>query len=415
MKIAYTIQNVGGIDLSQDIGDAVPVKQSIFGLQQQGHNVDCLLLSDQTVHCIPDLNDLSSSTFIRTGLSSTPVFGLFERTIRKIQQLTRFPYFAFFDSFRFFEACQAAPADYDLYHEHNGLLSIGTALACKRSGKPYILTFSADPFLEYELLGKPLRGIRNVVARYEMRFTFQQARFILCVSEAAKAHLISVWQVAPERIVVMQNGVDVSLFAPSTKRDAVRRSLGFSEQFVIGFTGSFQHWHGLDKLVDSFARLRTNIPQAHLLLVGDGPARPDLEAKIDRLGLQECSTITGYVAQTQVPDMLAVMDVVTAPYPQLPQELWFSPLKLFEYMAAGKAIVASKAGQISTVIDHRHTGLLVEPGNIDELASSILYLYQNPDQRLKMGSNARKQAVAHHSWEQYVQRLEEVYHHALAH
>ena len=101
------------------------------------------------------------------------------------------------------------------------------------------------------------------------------------------------------------------------------------------------------------------------------------------------------------------------PYPELPNELWFSPLKLYEYMAAGKAIVASSSGQIAEVIHDGENGRLVTPGKIDELAKVIVRLLNNPDERKWIGKNAHKQAVEKHSWDRYIKRLEEIYHSVL--
>jgi glycosyltransferase involved in cell wall biosynthesis len=89
--------------------------------------------------------------------------------------------------------------------------------------------------------------------------------------------------------------------------------------------------------------------------------------------------------------------------------LWFSPLKLYEYMAAGKAIVASRAGQIAEVIQDGHNGLLVESGDVAALAQALLKLLKDPVKRERLGQNAREQAIRHHSWERYIKRLEDIY------
>jgi glycosyltransferase involved in cell wall biosynthesis len=175
------------------------------------------------------------------------------------------------------------------------------------------------------------------------------------------------------------------------------------------FVGSFQQWHGLDRLVEGFAQILRKLPEAKLLLVGDGPARPAVERKIAKLGITDAVIITGIVPHTGIPEMLASADVVTAPYPHLPQELWFSPLKLYEYMAAGKAIVASRAGQIAEVIQNGHTGTLCEPGDVNEFAQTTIELLEDPAERRRLGQNAQQQAIEHHSWEQYARRLEEIY------
>jgi glycosyltransferase involved in cell wall biosynthesis len=97
------------------------------------------------------------------------------------------------------------------------------------------------------------------------------------------------------------------------------------------------------------------------------------------------------------------------PYPELPGELWFSPLKLFEYMAAGKAIVASRAGQIAEILEDGQSGLLVAPGDVAAMGQAIVRLIADPALRQRLGDHARQQAVANHSWEQYIERLVQIY------
>lgn len=410
LRIAYTIQNVGGINLNSDIGDAVPVKYSLRGLQKAGHKVACIRFLNQAVVQMDDMFQFARFSELPTGVAGNPLFRWVERGIRKLQQLTRIPYFAFFDSFRFYNVCRAVLPHYDVCHEHNGLLSIGTALAAKRVGKPYILTFSADPLLEYALLGRPLRGLQRWVAEKEMRYTFREARKILCVSDAAKAHLASRWNILPEKIVVMPNGVDTTLFYPDEKVAAVTRTdLGLDDAPVVGFVGGFQEWHGIDGLVEAFAAVRGRVPGAKLLLVGDGPARPMVDAAVARFGVAADTTITGFVPQSRVPELLAAVDVAVVPYPKLPQELWFSPLKLYEYMAAAKAIVASADGQISQVIQSEITGILFEPGDISAMTTGIIRVLSDAELRESLGQAARAQAITHHSWDEYIRRLEKVY------
>jgi glycosyltransferase involved in cell wall biosynthesis len=177
--------------------------------------------------------------------------------------------------------------------------------------------------------------------------------------------------------------------------------------------GGFQRWHGLDKLLEALALVSKILPEVRLLLVGDGPARPFVEENIYRLNLEKHVTITGFLPHARIPQLLAIADVVTVPYPKLPQEMWFSPLKLYEYMAAGKAIVASSAGQINNVIRHDENGLLVTPGDVADLAQACLHLLQNEADRQRLGANARREAESVHAWARQIERLEQVYEAAL--
>lgn len=413
LKVAYTIQNVG-LDLSQRVGDTVPVWYTLDGLQKLGHDVTVFELNGRTIARIDDIHRLGKRIPVPLALTGKRPFLLFESGIRRAQQMLNLPYFALLDSARFYEACLNSLPGYDLVHEHNGLFSPATAMACHKLNKPYVLTFSADPILERDVINDPLTGLHRRVAARQARLTYQQADQILCVSNAAKHHLVSNWRVEPDKINVMPNGVEIDLFTQPFDATAVRAEWGLGHGPVIGFVGSFQKWHGLDKLVDSFALLLQDEPTARLLLVGDGPYRAELDQKLAAAGVQAQTVITGFLPQTDVPKLMAAMDIGTLPYPRLPQDLWFSPLKLYEYMAAGKAIVASRSGQIAEVIEDRETGILVEPGSVSDLHAALLRLVEDRLERERLGQNGRFQAVRHHSWSGYVAKVESIYEKALS-
>jgi glycosyltransferase involved in cell wall biosynthesis len=409
MRLAYVIQNVGNIDFSKDMGDTVPVKNTVLGLQAAGYKVDCFKLNHQSVICMEDVSYPEQYSELPLGLSGYQSFRFFEGGIRRLQGLLGLPYFAFFDSYRYYEGCIRFLPEYDICHEHNGLFSIGASFACARLGIPYILTFSADPLLELTLIGKPLKGIHEYIARKEAMYSYQLAERIICVSEQAKNHLIESWRVMPEKIRVMPNGVDVELFGELHDSRMIRSKYDLKDDFVIGFVGGFQYWHGVEQLLESYNIVKSKIPNATLLLVGDGPVRADIETMAKDLDLDNSVKITGLVSQQRVPELMSAMDVAVLPYPQLPQDLWFSPLKLYEYMAAGKAIVASNSGQIGEVLEDGYNGILVNPGDEEDLANAIIHLSQEPQKRVFLGQNARRNAIENHSWDNYIRRLEQIY------
>lgn len=415
MRILYAIQNVGGIDFNNDLGDTVPIKYTLRGLTQNNQRVKCIQLDGSNVRQYSEITDFSHSSFARLGASGKRGFRFIEGAIRRLQRSLGIPYYACFDSFRFYEATLQLLPDVDLCHEHNGLFCMGAAVACARTQKPYVLTFSADPILERKLVERPLRGIHAQVANREARYAFRIARKIICVSEQAKQQLIRNWRVDSEKIVVMPNGVDVHLFGRSYDPQPIRARFGFTNHPIIGFVGGFQPWHGTDLLVEAFSSLVSQHPNLRLLFVGDGPARPMIEKKVNQLGLSAKVVFTGLVPQSQVPKMLSIVDVAVIPYPKLPNDLWFSPLKLYEYMAAGKAIVASQSGQIAEVLQNGYNGILVEPGNLIALSEAINKLVIDSQLRIQLGENAQHQAVERHSWEKYIHRLEAIYTSVLAH
>jgi glycosyltransferase involved in cell wall biosynthesis len=180
--------------------------------------------------------------------------------------------------------------------------------------------------------------------------------------------------------------------------------------------GGFFPWHDLDLLIESFSQVLRQRPEAKLVLVGAGQTRTAIEQKILSNGLQHAIILTGAVAHDRVPEMVSIADVAVVPSAPVSASGGGTgtPLKLFEYMAAGKAIVATALNQSAEAIQDGHTGRLVEPSNAAAFAEAMLALLNDPAERVRLGQNARRWAVEHASWDQYTRRLEDIYQNVLA-
>ena len=205
------------------------------------------------------------------------------------------------------------------------------------------------------------------------------------------------------QVRILPNAVDTNLFTTRSSAADLRRRLRLEGQFIIGFVGGFKPWHGVDFLLQVFARLRQEDASYHLLLVGDGPGRGALEEQVRGRRLTEAVTLIGSVPHEQVPSYLAVMDVATAPYPPL-ENFYFSPLKLYEYMAAGRAIVAAHIGQVAQAIDDGRTGLLYPPGDSQEMERCIRRLRHDEKLRIQLGLSASA-SCALNTWRQTAARV----------
>ncbi len=408
LNILYAMQNTG-VNLLADAGAPILVKRTVDGLRQAGHRVRIVALAGKSAHIFAEPDDYRTHTAADAGISGAAWFVWGERVLRRVQRLFRVPYVAFFDSFRFYQVMRRQLDAVDVCHEYQGLFSVGAALACRKKGVPLVLTVDADLILERAVVGYPLRGWHAALARAELRWLYRQARAIICVSDAAKRHLVTAWHVPAEKITVIPNGVDTDLFGAPYDAAAIRAEFGLGDAPVVGFVGGFQRWHGIDGLAEAFARVKEAVPGAKLLLVGDGPAREMVDAALARFGVADDTIITGFLPQSRVPHLLSAVDVAVIPYPKLPQELWFSPLKLYEYMAAGKAIVASEDGQIAQVIESEKTGILFAPGDIGAMATGIIRVLKNDALREALGQAAQAQARHRHSWRQYIENMEKLY------
>jgi glycosyltransferase involved in cell wall biosynthesis len=217
--------------------------------------------------------------------------------------------------------------------------------------------------------------------------------------------------ISGERIILNPNGVDADRFGRGGGAIIRRRHGIGDDRLLVGFVGSFGPWHGAPVLARAFIKLAEHVPFAHLLLVGDGVELEPTRGILRDAGIDNRATVTGQVAHAEVAAYLDASDILVAPHVPLPGgvEFFGSPTKIFEYMAAGKAIVASRLGQIGDVFEHRETAWLVEPGEADALFMALRTLVDAPGLRSELGMKARRQAVQRHSWRLNARRVIDAY------
>lgn len=282
-------------------------------------------------------------------------------------------------------------------YERYSLFGIAGLNFARRSGLPFVLEVNAPLVRE----AAEHRGLaHHELASDIERFLFTGADAVAVVSAELKRH---VQQIAPHaNVEVVPNGVNPRRFegVTTTPSPWVQRE---SRDFVVGFVGTVRPWHGVDVLLTALPHLIAADPSFRVCIVGDGgDARDEFIARCEEDGVLSRIGFTGAVPADEIPQVLASMDVLVAPYPYM-ESFYFSPLKLFEYMAAGKPIVASAIGQINDIIVNGHTGLLVEPGDETALAQALLQLRGDANLCRRLGAAAHADALANHTWESRVQ------------
>ncbi|WP_239489627.1 glycosyltransferase family 4 protein [Luteitalea sp. TBR-22] len=292
----------------------------------------------------------------------------------------------------------AACGPFDAVYERHALWSCGAMEFARAVGIPGLLEVNA-PLLREQLQHRSLR-LHDVAARM-MRRAFHAADVVLPVSDVLGDWLVGEG-VARERVHVQPNAVDPTRFA-GRPAPALPEAPGL---VTIGFLGTLKPWHGLDVLVDAFAVARRRGALCRLLIVGDGPGRPALEARLAGLGLAHLVTWAGAVSPADVPAWLASMDIGVVPYASR-DECYFSPLKAFEYMAAGRAVVGSSVGQLPLLL-RDGAGIVVPPGDAEALAVALETLCSAPVARARMGELARARVLAEHTWAGTVARVREL-------
>jgi len=281
---------------------------------------------------------------------------------------------------------------YDAVYERHSLWSSAGMEFARAKGARGILEVNA-PLVEEQATHREL--IHRELAEAAVERACGAASLLIAVSNGVADRLRRMGG-ARERVHVVPNGVDPARFTP---RPARRR-----ETYTIGFVGSLRPWHGLPILVEAFARLQRRRPESRLLVVGDGPERGSLTEALAERGLSSSVCFSGAVAPAEIPGWLARMDVGVAPYEKA-EGFYFSPLKIFEYMAAGLPVVASRIGQIPEIVDDERSGLLCAPGDPEELAAALDRLGADSDLRDRLARSAREAVLQKHTWEAVVETI----------
>ena len=201
------------------------------------------------------------------------------------------------------------------------------------------------------------------LARWSEEAAWRAADFVLPVTSVLAGYVERAG-VLKQKIVVTSNGVDLKVFRSEAGTVKPSLPIGFLQGPILGFVGYIRDWHGLPLMVELLAKDEA-LATARLLVVGDGPGRVALERRAKELGLSDRVHVTGIVARDQLVPYICAFDIALQPE----VTAYASPLKLFEYMALGRAIIAPDAQNIREILSNDSNSLLFEPDDKTALAA----------------------------------------------
>jgi glycosyltransferase involved in cell wall biosynthesis len=291
-----------------------------------------------------------------------------------------------------------AEKPFDFIYERYSLWSAAGVRAARKLGIPLLLEVNAPLVLEQ-------KKYRQLVLAQEAeqieREVFAGADLVFAVSAEVRDYALSKGANL-ETTLAQANGVDLAKFNPN----GLIADIALDKKVpVIGFSGSLKPWHGLEDLVEAFRHLKYRKIPCQLLIIGSGPMQSWIDGYAKGANLAHLIHFTGWMPHHRIPEFIRCIDIAVAPYPNI-ADFYFSPLKLFEYMACGRAVVASRIGQIAEVVEHGKNGILYEPGNPAALAACLEALLIDERSR-QLLATAAVNAMAGRSWADCATRVVE--------
>ena len=300
--------------------------------------------------------------------------------------------------------------DFDILYTRTPANVSGFAgyLAKKRFGKPLVFEINGISYQEKALGNRSSKNLLKFylakARMYKEIFMWKLGDRIIAVTPGIKEVLLK-HGVSEKKIYVIENGANTDLFRPMNKENS-RRDLGLDEDSkYVCFVGSFAPWQGVELLIKAIPLIIEKDVHARFLIVGDGVMKKEWMGLAEYLGVLGKCIFTGSVPYEMVPTYINASDICVVP--KKPMLSGYSPLKLYEYMACGKPIIATRTKGFE-LLEETNSGILINPENPVEFAKSTLMLLENPELMINMGNSGRKYVVANHSWESIAKKVESV-------
>ena len=351
----------------------------VNGFREEGHTVEILVLGKK-----PQTTDSSKQTNSFKSIFKKVLPKILWRTLKEIQQIR-------FDKHAAQELRVAIKNfDPDIVYERSAWMSNGSVQELKPFNVKHVVEINA-PFEEEVKEFEKSSSFISFIGKMKLRNLLQSANLVAPITSSLQEHLVKNYDVNPASCIVVPNAIDKTEIQITDSRvEEIRNIFELTHKTVIGFVGSIFPYHGVDRLIQAVSNLKNS--QVALLIVGDGYLIPELKEQARILGLSSRIHFTGSVPKEDIYNYILAMDVVT-----LPNTEWYcSPVKLFEYGALGKVIIAVNEAGVSDVMT-AGDGVLFE--NNEQNFQEALNLTVSNLNPLKEKANAFQQRIfSNHTW-----------------
>jgi glycosyltransferase involved in cell wall biosynthesis len=293
-----------------------------------------------------------------------------------------------------------------IIYERRTSPKIGFVLS-KSLGIPLTVEINAVVEEEIRVLGKEKaesRPQKNIKKRIRKKF-FLHAKKIVTVTESIKSEMQRNYGISGDKVVVIPNGANTDIFRPMDKQ-ACRQELGLETHGpYICFVGALTPWQGVDFMIEALPLVIKDMPDAKFLVVGDGTQKKLLEKKAKELGVEKKVIFKGWVEYEDVPKYINASEICVAPLTTGREKSGSSAIKIYEYLACGKPVIASHVADLDFLGKHE-CGILVQKDDASALAEAVLMLARDMDRATEMGEKGRKIVVENYSWVNTAKRID---------
>jgi glycosyltransferase involved in cell wall biosynthesis len=240
----------------------------------------------------------------------------------------------------------------------------------------------------------PIKAIRSLAG-----FLYRSSQNIVVVTPAFKEDLVSKWNTPPEKISIVENGVETDLFTPDGGGAADKRSIGLEGRFVVSYIGTLGLAHGLNTVLQAAAHLQRVLPEITFLFVGEGADKKRLVSLAQEKGISNVIFLPQQPRE-RVPSMIRASDVCLVMLRKAEVFKTVIPTKMLEFMACGSPVVLGVDGQARKVLEEAKGGLFVEPEDAGMLTEALVHLHRDAGLRESLGMNGRSYILTHLSRKQ---------------
>lgn len=324
--------------------------------------------------------------------------------ISKLIQTLTFQFFLFF--YLVYYILKVGP---EILYLRLGPFTLVPALIAKLFRRRYVVEVNGY-FPDDLVIYSNASSMALFLSRQIEKINYSFAKRIIVVVEGLKKKLKKEYKIEEAKFSVINSGANIGIFRPLDRR-IMRRRLNLEENIhYVGFVGNFAPWQGVDYLIEAIPKVIRKIPDIQFLLIGGGILKKQLKEKVIKLGIEKFTRFMGYVSYHQVPAYINSFDLCVAPFTAKRNiEIGCSPLKLYEYLACGRPVIASDIKGVGDLLEKNNCGLAIKPENPDALAKGIIQLIKNKDLREKMGRNGRRIVESEYNWQNAARKTIEIF------